>query len=118
MARVRRRSACPAPWWSRKLDHARADHDGVVAAVAATPSADKVLPVLVPVRERRPGDRPWSTCSTRTTDDERRDALIEGIIEESEDEGLMDRYLAGEEVGEDTLVADLEKAMAPAPSTR
>src|SRR4029453_19578729 len=43
---------------------------------------------------------------------EARDALIEGIIEESEDEGLMDRYLGGESVTEDALLEDLHRAMA------
>ena len=41
-----------------------------------------------------------------------RDALIEGIITESEDETLMDRYLSGEEIDTDVLIADLEKAVA------
>lgn len=41
-----------------------------------------------------------------------RTALLEGIITESEDETLMDRFLASEEVPFDTLVADLEKAVA------
>src|SRR3954471_19527795 len=40
-----------------------------------------------------------------------RTALIEGIIQESEDDGLLDRWLAGEEVTFDTLVTDLEKAV-------
>jgi elongation factor G len=41
-----------------------------------------------------------------------RNALIEGIIAESEDETLMDRYLGGESIGPDVLVPDLEKAVA------
>ncbi|MEW2548723.1 elongation factor G-like protein EF-G2 [Streptomyces sp. NPDC047002] len=41
-----------------------------------------------------------------------RNRLIEGIIAESEDETLMDRYLAGEELDVGTLTADLEKAVA------
>ena len=41
-----------------------------------------------------------------------RGTLIEGIIQESEDDGLLDRWLAGEEVTFDTLVEDLEKAVA------
>ena len=41
-----------------------------------------------------------------------RTALIEGIITESEDETLMERFLGGEDVAFDTLVADLEKAVA------
>ncbi|WP_157859166.1 GTP-binding protein, partial [Streptomyces pathocidini] len=44
--------------------------------------------------------------------EEARDRLIEGIIAESEDETLMDRYLGGEEVDVKTLVADLERAVA------
>ncbi|MET7611771.1 elongation factor G-like protein EF-G2 [Streptomyces seoulensis] len=41
-----------------------------------------------------------------------RDRLIEGIIAESEDETLMDRYLGGEQVDVKTLVQDLERAVA------
>jgi elongation factor G len=71
-----------------KLDHARADYPGVLAAAQAAYGA-KVMPVL-----------------------ERSDALIEALIEEAEDEGLMERYLAGEPVDEDQLMEDLERAMA------
>ncbi|MCX4694363.1 elongation factor G-like protein EF-G2 [Streptomyces sp. NBC_01408] len=41
-----------------------------------------------------------------------RSRLIEGIIAESEDEGLMDRYLGGEDIDLKTLVDDLERAVA------
>ncbi|MEV7831064.1 elongation factor G-like protein EF-G2 [Streptomyces subrutilus] len=41
-----------------------------------------------------------------------RSRLIEGIIAESEDETLMDRYLGGEDVDLGTLVDDLERAVA------
>ncbi|MDQ0778563.1 elongation factor G [Streptomyces aurantiacus] len=41
-----------------------------------------------------------------------RNRLIEGIIAESEDETLMDRYLGGEEIDFRTLVQDLERAVA------
>ncbi|GAA2633073.1 elongation factor G-like protein EF-G2 [Actinomadura fulvescens] len=44
--------------------------------------------------------------------EEQRGALIEGIIQESEDEGLMDRYLAGEDIDVKALIADLETAVA------
>ena len=41
-----------------------------------------------------------------------RNALIEGVIAESEDETLMDRYLGGELISTSGLVPDLEKAIA------
>ena len=41
-----------------------------------------------------------------------RGALIESIIQESEDESLMDRYLSGEEIDQKILIEDLEKAVA------
>src|ERR687886_228259 len=40
------------------------------------------------------------------------EGVRQGIIQESEDDGLLDRWLAGEEVTFDTLVEDLEKAVA------
>jgi len=44
--------------------------------------------------------------------EEARNRLIEGIISESEDETLMDRYLGGEQIDVKTLVDDLERAVA------
>ena len=44
--------------------------------------------------------------------EELRGELIEGIIQESEDEGLMDRYLSGEDIDPKVLIEDLEKAVA------
>ncbi|WP_117214586.1 elongation factor G-like protein EF-G2 [Allorhizocola rhizosphaerae] len=44
--------------------------------------------------------------------EESRNELIESIIAESEDETLMDRYLAGEDIEHSTLIEDLEKAVA------
>jgi elongation factor G len=43
-----------------------------------------------------------------------RAALIEAIINNSEDETLLERYLAGEQIGLDVLVDDLETAVARA----
>ncbi|MCU1658972.1 MAG: small GTP-binding protein, partial [Pseudonocardiales bacterium] len=44
--------------------------------------------------------------------DTARGALIEAIINNSEDETLLDRYLAGEDIGLDVLIDDLETAVA------
>lgn len=41
-----------------------------------------------------------------------RSTLIEGIIQESEDDSLLDRWLGGEDISFDTLVTDLEKAVS------
>ncbi len=41
-----------------------------------------------------------------------RAALIEAIIQESEDEGLMERYLSGARIDSELLIGDLEKAVA------
>jgi len=90
-----------------KLDHARADVDTVVAAAQAA-FGDKVLPVYLAEGDRLVG------LITGETEDPRRGELIEGVIEESEDETLMDRYLGGEAIEEDVLIADLERAIARA----
>ncbi|MBX0301443.1 elongation factor G-like protein EF-G2 [Cryobacterium sp. 1639] len=57
-----------------------------------------------------PAERP-ATAAELADAESARAALIEGIIAESEDETLMDRYLAGAEIGEDTLLVDLELAV-------
>ncbi|XVV06802.1 elongation factor G-like protein EF-G2 [Actinosynnema sp. CA-248983] len=91
-----------------RTDHHRAD---VMAEIAACQEA--FGPGVVPLY--LPGDDN-SLISLLTTDDpryeEQRNALIEGIIAESEDETLMDRYLGGEEMDQATLIADLETAVA------
>ena len=90
-----------------KLDHARADYAAVVAG-AQQSFGDKVLPVYL-----HEGD---DVVGLLTGDDpaheEDRGALIEGVIEESEDETLMERYVGGEAVDRDLLVQDLERAVA------
>jgi len=88
-----------------KLDHARANHDAVLGAAQAA-FGEKVLPVYIP------RDGGVVSLIGDGTDDPRRGELIEAIIEESEDESLMDRYLGGEQIDEKLLVEDLETAIA------
>ncbi|OXM42818.1 elongation factor G-like protein EF-G2, partial [Amycolatopsis thailandensis] len=106
--------------------HHRADPEGEIAACQAAFGAG-VLPLYLPARDglvglitRRYFDyskgfppevgEPAEDDLARMT--EARNELIEGVIAESEDETLMDRYLSGEEIPEDTLIADLETAVA------
>ena len=89
-----------------KLDHARADYDGVVAQ-ARQAFGDKVVPVYL-----REGDALVGLITGDHAHDEQRGRLIEGVIEESEDETLMERYLGGEDVDAALLVQDLERAVA------
>lgn len=115
-----------------KLDSQRGNFDEVVAECQRA-FGNGVAPLYVPVRpapdappsgllgllsgqvaeyregrrEVRPAaDEEWRAAEAV------RNSLIEGIISESEDETLMDRYLAGEEIDEKTVIADLEKAVA------
>jgi elongation factor G len=90
-----------------KLDHARADYDAVVAG-AQQAFGDKVLPVYLHEDDRMVG----LLTGDDPAHEEQRGALIEGVIEESEDETLMERYVGGEEVDRDLLVKDLERAVA------
>jgi len=99
-----------------KLDNARADYDGVLGAAQAA-FGDKVLPLYAPVRDAARGGEVTGLVDLMNDDgehDDLRGALIEGIIEESEDETLMDRYLGGEEISHESLTEDLEKAVARA----
>ncbi|AKS31337.1 elongation factor G-like protein EF-G2 [Mycolicibacterium goodii] len=115
-----------------KLDHPRANHDAALAA-AQSAFGDKVAPLYFPVGDgdsctgvvglltRTHYDYSGGTHTARPPDGshdaavaELRGALIEGVIEESEDETLMERYLGGEEIDEAVLIADLEKAVARA----
>ena len=104
-ARGRRQPARRAPRRSRP--HARR----LPSRRSAAPDwRSAVVPLYLP-RRRPLGD--WSACSTRPT---RRSAttgptLIEAIIGESEDETLLDSYLAGEPIDTAVLVADLEAAV-------
>src|SRR4051794_24679478 len=73
-----------------KLDHARADYDGVVAR-SREAFGDRVVPAYL-----LEGGRLVGLLGDDHEHDEQRGTLIEAVIEESEDEGLMERYLGGE----------------------
>ena len=108
-----------------KLDHARASYDGALVA-AQNAFGDKVLPLYFPAGggliglltqthyEYADGNRTTHAPDASYADqiEEHRGALIEGIIEESEDESLMERYLGGEAIDQSVLIDDLEKAVA------
>jgi elongation factor G len=108
-----------------KLDHARANYD---SALVSTQNAfgDKVLPLYIPAGNGligllsqthfrySDGKRSTGTPDASYADqiEQHRGGLIEGIIEESEDESLMDRYLGGEDIDQQVLIEDLETAVA------
>ena len=114
-----------------RLDHPRADLDGVTTACRAA-FGGGVLPLYLPVRDGagvvtglvgllsqrlfdyRDGYPPAEGEPTAADPDEvgvARNELIEGIIAESEDESLMDRYLDGADLDVDALIDDLETAV-------
>ncbi|MFI7544248.1 elongation factor G-like protein EF-G2 [Actinoplanes sp. NPDC049599] len=116
-----------------RLDHPRADYDGTLQECQEV-FGENVMPIHQPmlgddgesvagllslvtlqVLDYSAGYPPRAGEAepehlTPIKDD--RDLLIEGIIAESEDETLMDRYVAGDLISTDTLVPDLEKAVA------
>lgn len=119
-----------------KIDHQRADFDDVVLQCQDS-FGEGVAPIYLPVGGADgSGDSAGVSgllgllsqryfdysSGTRTISDppdaelprieEQRGTLIEGIITESEDESLMDRYLGGEEIDTGVLIGDLEKAVA------
>ena len=115
-----------------KIDHQRADFEAALAACRDA-FGEAVAPLYLPVAEADgPGIRgligllsqklfdysgsgrsegPVATAH-REQMETLRGELIEGIIQESEDETLMDRYLSGEEIDPKVLIEDLEKAVA------
>ncbi|OZM81582.1 elongation factor G-like protein EF-G2 [Pseudonocardia sp. MH-G8] len=100
-----------------RCDHARADLEATISACRQS-FGDGVAPLYLP---RRDGEQLTGLYGllSRTPDgqapsgaEDARSSLIEGIIEQSEDETLMERYLAGEEIELPTLIDDLETAVA------
>jgi elongation factor G len=113
-----------------KLDSPRADFEAMLGACQAA-FGDGVLPLYLPLRDGEAitgligllsqqvfdygsGSRQQRdpTSSEAPPIEEARNALIEGIIAESEDETLMDRYLSGESIDVKVLIDDLETAVA------
>ena len=98
-----------------KLDQARADYEGVLRQ-AQDAFGDRVMPLYVPVRDGAEitGLTGLLTLGAQAEATGLRGDLIEAVIEESEDETLMERYVGGEEIDEKVLVQDLERAVARA----
>ena len=114
-----------------KLDHHRGDFNEALNA-CRTAFGDSVAPLYLPVGDGQGtlngligllSERYYEYSGGKRTErdpdpadtgpmEEYRGALIESIIQESEDETLMDRYLSGEEIDQKILIEDLEKAVA------
>ncbi|MFL6056996.1 MAG: elongation factor G-like protein EF-G2 [Actinoallomurus sp.] len=108
-----------------KIDQQRGDFDEVLTACQDA-FGEGVLPCYFPCEagliglltgrcfDYSSGERVERDPDPRFLDRlaEQRGALIEGIIQESEDETLMDRYLSGEQIDVKVLIEDLEKAVA------
>jgi elongation factor G len=114
-----------------RLDSARADFEDTLLACQAD-FGDSVLPLYLPLHaddgaiggvigllSRRIADYSTGARLEREPDPEhltfiaaQRDSLIEGVIAESEDETLLDRYLGGEDLDIKVLIEDLETAVA------
>jgi elongation factor G len=116
-----------------RLDHQRADFDESLAECRRV-FGDGVLPLYLPmhgddgqsvvglmglIRQRVLDYSDGYPPAARDPDPEHlpaisdaRNELIEGIIAESEDETLMERYLGGEEIETQVLIDDLETAVA------
>src|SRR5216683_168027 len=114
-----------------KLDHHRGDFNEALNACRAA-FGDSVAPLYLPVGDGQGtvkgligllSERYYEYSGGKRTErdpdpadtgpmEEYRGALIESIIQESEDETLMDRYLSGEKIDQKILIEDLEKAVA------
>ncbi|HST83530.1 MAG TPA: elongation factor G-like protein EF-G2 [Kineosporiaceae bacterium] len=83
---------------------------------------DGIQPIYLPVADRDgPPTGLFSLLSHQVSDispdrvataESARAELIEAIIQESEDDTLLDRWIAGEEIGLEILIPDLERAVA------
>jgi elongation factor G len=114
-----------------KIDHQRGDFAEALAACREA-FGESVAPLYLPVTDGQGSVRgligllserffDYAGGSRQERDiepadagrmEEARSALIEAIIQESEDETLMDRYLSGEAIDAKVLIEDLEKAVA------
>jgi elongation factor G len=114
-----------------KIDHQRGDFEQAMSACRDA-FGDAVAPLYLPVGgagadlqgligllSGRMFDYSGGSRAERAPDaaladrvEELRGTLIEGIIQESEDESLMDSYLSGAEIDPKSLIDDLEKAVA------
>ncbi|WP_067976934.1 elongation factor G-like protein EF-G2 [Mycolicibacter icosiumassiliensis] len=105
------RVAMPRAVVVTKLDHARADFPARLAAAQAA-FGDTVLPLYLPAPAADGGLVDLLAAASFPGTEQQRGALIEAIIEESEDESLLDRYLGGEQIDPALLTADLERAVS------
>jgi elongation factor G len=114
-----------------KLDHHRGDFSEALDACRSA-FGESVAPLYLPVGDGQGtvngligllSERYYDYTSGKRTErdpdpenvdqlEEYRGALIESLIQESEDESLMDRYLSGEQIDQKVLIEDLEKAVA------
>src|SRR5690348_2614776 len=100
-----------------RCDHARADQESTIAACQESFGAG-VAPLYLPIRDGESMTGLYGLLSQTPAGqapdgaEDARAGLIEGIIEQSEDETLMDRYLGGEDIEVTTLIDDLETAVA------
>src|SRR5689334_3360168 len=100
-----------------RCDHPRADVEATVTACQDA-FGTGVAPLYLPLRDGAAVSDLYGLISQTPEGaappdaDDSRATLLEGIIEQSEDETLMERYLGGEEIDTATLVDDLETAVA------